>query len=192
MNCLVKATKTLLPKELIKHAYVCIYSISIHLFGCLSTYLPTYHLCIYPYLEKNNDMVYKLLPYLILAFQKSCKVNRPWGKKSNEFAETLEAGATICHCTTNKWCREFNPHLFPPLFPPFADSMPATLIYNCFQRVSGTPPSGLCSDPPPHLECFPLRYLIHSPRSSLFKFHLGKLILSTAYNLDVLYFPQHL
>ena len=100
----------------------------------------------------------------------------------------LKFGSTTCHCTTNKWFMEFNPHLFPPLSPPFADSMPATLIYNCFQRVSGTPPSGLCSDPPHHLECFPFRYLIHSPPSSLFKFHLGNLscpmpIISMFFNL---------
>lgn len=152
------------------HLYVYTLSPSVSLGICLSIYLPPYHLCIYPYLQKNNNMARKLLPYRIGTFQKSCKVNWP-RKKALSSLRHLKVGS-VCQCTSNKQCREFTPHLLcPPLFPPSADRMPATLVYNCSLRVSGTLPLGLCSDHSHYLECFPLRYSILSPPSSLFKFH---------------------
>lgn len=75
--------------------------------------------------------------------------------------------------------------------------MPATLVYNCSLRVSDNFPLGLCSDHSHYLECFSLRYLIHSPFSSQFKFHFEwdlscpllklKAVLLSAYSLDASY-----
>ena len=131
---------------------------------CISTYLSTYlptHL--------SSILIYRITTwfisyFLILAFQKSCNV-----KQATEKAliprRLLKVGLPFVIAQPINGA-EYSAHIFSFL-PVLTLCQPPTLVCNCSLRVSGTLLMGLCSDYSNYLQCFSLRYFIHSPPSSM-------------------------